>query len=88
MMPSRECATCANYRCYGVGDYGSPPYEVYCTEDDSMEDNPDFPFTPAPACYTPDFWQTEFAKDVDGSESSLDEAYQRFRAYVDQGVPL
>ena len=88
MLPERTCENCDCYRCYAVGDYGSGPYEIYCTKVDDKEDDEDFPHTPAPDCYEPNFWLSAFANDVDGTEEGLDNAFKRFRAYVEQGVPL
>lgn len=102
MLPDRECGTCAFYYCDAVGDYGSPPYEIGCRKYDrdpkafkaesGLPDDPaeldGFPFLDAPPCYEVEFWYTDFAENLDGSQESLDAAYERFRAYLDQGHPL
>lgn len=85
-----------------MGDYGSPPYEIGCRLYDrdpeafpsvsglkgDPGDDDNFPFDDAPPCYEPEFWHTDFAEDLDGSEESFEAAYQRFRAFLDQGHPL
>ena len=102
MLPNRECGTCTHYYCDAMGDYGSPPYEIGCRRFDRDEkafvevsgitgdpgDRDDFPFEDAPPCYEVEFWHTDFCLDVDGSQASLDAAYDRFRAFLDQGHPL
>jgi hypothetical protein len=37
-----------------------------------------FPYDPAPLCFELDFWCSEFAKMVDGSDESLARAYKAF----------
>ena len=95
-MPERTCETCTYYRCEALGDYGSGPIELGCrlydTEPERFkrdpEDDPHFPYDPAPDCYEVEFWCTDFAEDVDGSDASFDAAYQRFRDFLDKGHPL
>jgi hypothetical protein len=96
MLPERTCETCTHYRTEAMGDYGSGPSEVTCALYEKHPDrfasdpaeNDDFPFSDAPECYEPDFWTTEFANDLDGSQERLDVAYERFKAFMDHGHPL
>ncbi len=95
-LPERTCETCTHYTCEAMGDYGSGPFEVRCRlfdrEPDRFkvdpEDDENFPYDPAPDCYELEFWHTDFANDLNGSEEQLNEAYLLFRAYLDQDHPL
>lgn len=103
MLPDKACENCSHYYCDAMGDYGSGPYEIGCREYDrdpegfkkltGIDGDPgeldNFPFgTDAPPCYEVEFWCTDFANDMDGSQEKLDAAYERFKAYVEQGHPL
>ncbi len=85
-----------------MGDYGSGPYDIGCRKydndpeafaaktgiDGDPGDSDDFPFNDPPPCYEVEFWCTDFANDLNGSEEQLNDAYLLFRAYLDHGHPL
>ena len=98
----RTCETCTHYISEAMGDFGSGPFEERCGRYDSdplkfmkltgitcdPEDDKRFPYSEAPCCYEAEFWCTEYAQDLDGSQERLDDAYERFRAFMDHGHPL
>ena len=101
-MPEKTCETCKHYISEALGDYGSAPYEERCSRYDNdpskfakltgitgdPEEDKRFPYSEAPCCYEAEFWHTEFAHDLDGSQERLDAAYERFKAFMDHGHPL
>ena len=104
MLPDKACENCSFYYCDAMGDYGSGPHEIGCRKYDNdpegfkaptgISDDPGelerFPFIgdEVPPCYSVEFWCTEFANDMDGSEERLNAAYERFRAFLDNNEPL
>lgn len=101
-IPERTCENCTHYVSEALGDYGSGPFEERCALYDNdpkkfvklsgitsdPEEDDRFPYSEAPDCFEVEFWRTEFAHDLDGSQERLDEAYERFKAFMDQGHPL
>ena len=98
----RTCETCTHYISEALEDDGSGPFEERCGRYDSdplkfmkltgitcdPEDDKRFPYSEAPCCYEAEFWCTEYAQDLDGSQERLHDAYERFRAFMDHGHPL
>lgn len=95
-LPKKACQNCSRYACEGMGEYGTWPYDEYCRLFDAEpeefkkisgiiidpRDDEDFPYEKAPPCFRHEFWLSPFAEEVDGSEESLERAYEKFDKFL------
>jgi hypothetical protein len=59
-----------------------------CTHFRDDSDGDEFPYQNAPDCAEVDFRRISFADNVDDTQGSEDDAFKRYKAYIDEGIPL
>lgn len=79
-----NCSTCAAFRHESDGEYGEIFCGYYCDNEDRpgnerLTNLKSFPFKKEQRCWQPDFWQTKFADEIDGTDETHDSAAYHFR---------
>ena len=77
-----SCQTCVHFGEERDGDYGQIFCGYTCNEHPNFQNLRSFPFKKKKDCHVLDFWHSEFANGLDGTEENYAKAIDRWRESV------